>query len=154
MNEQEEIFQAGDQAIRAGLMSLGQVGERIAAKSAEKARQSRELDEGAARLAERARVEAERAERDQARHLERAQAAGDRQVDVAITVARDQVRRDGWWAGADGNRVATQFSLLQQLDGDPRAADARDIMRERIRDLYGVHTVSYTHLTLPTILLV
>ena len=98
MNEQEEIFQAGDQAIRAGLMSLGQVGERIAAKSAEKARQSRELDEGAARLAERARVEAERAERDQARHLERAQAAGDRQVDVA--------------------------------------------------------TVSYTHLTLPTILLV
>lgn len=140
MNEQEEIFQAGDQAIRAGLMSLGQVGERIAAKSAEKARQSRELDEGAARLAERARVEAERAERDQARHLERAQAAGDRQVDVAITVARDQVRRDGWWAGADGNRVATQFSLLQQLDGDPRAADARDIMRERIRDLYGVHT--------------
>ena len=121
-------------------MSLGQVGERIAAKSAEKARQSRELDEGAARLAERARVEAERAERDQARHLERAQAAGDRQVDVAITVARDQVRRDGWWAGADGNRVATQFSLLQQLDGDPRAADARDIMRERIRDLYGVHT--------------
>lgn len=140
MNEQEEIFQAGDQAIRAGLMSLGQVGERIAAKSAEKARQSRELDDGAARLAERARVEAERAERDQVRHLERAQAAGDRQVDVAITVARDQVRRDGWWAGADGSRVATQFSLLQQLGGDPRAADARDIMRERIRDLYGVDT--------------
>lgn len=151
MNEQEEIFQAGDQAIRAGLMSLGQVGERIAAKSADKARQAREVDEGSTRLAERARVEAERAERDQVRQLERAQIAGDRQVDVAISVARDQVRRDGWWAGADGNRVVTQFSLLQQLDGDPRAADARDIMRERIRDLYGIDTdaISAKHPTSP-----
>jgi len=151
MNEQEEIFQAGDQAIRAGLMSLGQVGERIAAKSADKARQAREVDEGATRLAERARVEAERAERDQVRQLERAQIAGDRQVDVAIGVARDQVRRDGWWAGADGNRVATQFSLLQQLDSDPRAADARDVMKDKIRDLYGVDTdaISAKHPTSP-----
>ncbi|MDQ0729081.1 hypothetical protein [Microbacterium sp. W4I20] len=151
MNEQEEIFQAGDQAIRAGLMSLGQVGERIAAKSADKARQAREIDEAATRLTERARVDAERAERDQVRQLERAQIAGDRQIDVAIGVARDQVRRDGWWAGADGNRVSTQLSLLQQLDGDPRAADARDIMRERIRDLYGIDTdaISAKHPTSP-----
>jgi hypothetical protein len=151
MNEQEEIFQAGDQVIRAGLMSLGQVGERIAAKSADKARRAREVDESAARFAERARVAAERAERDQVRQLERAQIAGGRQIDVAIVVARDQVRRDGWWAGADGNRVATQFSLLQQLDGDPRAADARDIMRERIRDLYGIDTdaISAKHPTSP-----
>lgn len=85
------------------------------------------------------------------RQLERAQIAGDRQIDVAISVARDQVRRDGWWAGADGNRVSTQFSLLQQLDGDPRAADARDIMRERICDLYGIDTdaISAKHPTSP-----
>lgn len=140
MNEQEDIFQAGDQAIRAGLMALGQVGERIAHKSAEKSRQSREADEGAAKVAERARVDAERIEREQARQLERAQLAGARGADVAIGVARDQVRRDGWWAGADGNRVATQFSLLQQLEADPRAADARDIMKGRIRELYGIDT--------------
>lgn len=173
MNEQEEIFQAGDRAIRAGLMALGQVGERIAQKSAEKARQAREVDEAAARLADRARVDAERVERDQARQLEqaqreqtrqaeqaqrdqvrqleRAQIAGDREIDVAIGVARDQVRRDAWWASADGNRVATQFSLLQNLDGDPRAADARDVMRDRIRELYGIDTdaIATKHPTSP-----
>ncbi len=184
MNEQEEIFQAGDQAIRAGLMAVGQVGERIAQKSAEKAQQAREADENAARLADRARVEAERVERDQARQLEqaqreqarqleqaqreqarqleqaqreqarqleRAQIAGDRQIDVAIGVARDQVKRDGWWVSADGNRVATQFSLLQTLDNDPRAADARDVMRDRIRELYGIDTdaIAAKHPTSP-----
>ena len=106
MNEQEEIFQAGDQAIRAGLMSLGQVGERIAAKSADKARQAREVDEGSTRLAERARVEAERAERDQVRQLERAQIAG-------------LCQEGAWEAAVDAIRLLDLTPLLDPPPASP-----------------------------------
>lgn len=38
MNEQDEIFAAGHQAIRAGLVALGQAGQTIAQHSAERQR--------------------------------------------------------------------------------------------------------------------
>jgi hypothetical protein len=120
MDEQDEIFQAGDQAVRAGLMALGRAGETIAQLSQRRDREGREAAEAAARRAERARSEAEHKQTD------------------TVRLSHQQVSRDSWWAGADGNRVATQLAFVELSSQDPRAADAAAIMRERMRSIYGL----------------
>lgn len=111
MSEEEDLVGTDiDRAIRAAMMSAGQVAEAVK-------RAGQERDRGLA---------------------ERAQAAVREQAQVTRSV-RDQVGREAFWATANGERVANAATYGATLSSvDPGARDVYEIVREQAHARYGI----------------
>jgi hypothetical protein len=111
MSEEEDLVGTDiDRAIRAAMMSAGQVAEAVK-------RVGQERDRGLA---------------------ERAQAAVREQAQVTRSVL-DQVGRDAFWAAANGERIANAATYGATLSNvDPGARDVYEIVREQAHQRYGI----------------
>lgn len=111
MSEEEDLVGTDiDRAIRAAMMSAGQVAEAVK-------RAGQERDRGLA---------------------ERAQAAVREQAQVTRSV-HDQVGREAFWATANGERVANAATYGATLSSvDPGARDVYEIVREQVHARYGI----------------
>jgi len=111
MSEEEDLVGTDiDRAIRAAMMSAGQVAEAV-----------------------------KRAGQERDRNLaERAQAAVREQAQVTRSV-HDQVGREAFWATANGERVANAATYGATLSSvDPGARDVYEIVREQAHARYGI----------------
>jgi hypothetical protein len=111
MSEEEDLVGTDiDRAIRAAMMSAGQVAEAV-----------------------------KRAGQERGRNLaERAQAAVREQAQITRSV-HDQVGREAFWATANGERVANAATYGATLSSvDPGARDVYEIVREQAHARYGI----------------
>jgi len=111
MSEEEDLVGTDiDRAIRAAMMSAGQVAEAVK-------RAGQERDRGLA---------------------ERAQAAVREQAQVTRSV-HAQVGREAFWATANGERIANAATYGATLSNvDPGARDVYEIVREQAHQRYGI----------------
>ena len=111
MSEEEDLVGTDiDRAIRAAMMSAGQVAEAVKRAGQERDR----------------------------RQAEQAQAAVREQADITRNV-HSQVGREAFWATADGERVANAASYGATLSSvDPGARDVYEIVREQTHQRYGI----------------
>ena len=111
MSEEEDLVGTDiDRAIRAAMMSAGQVAEAVKRAGQERDR----------------------------RQAQQAQAAVREQADITRNV-HSQVGREAFWATADGERVANAASYGATLSSvDPGARDVYEIVREQAHQRYGI----------------